>query len=54
MQTMNLKIDDDFDFEGNYPNSAVVSSVEDVRKRVFETENEIGLNEEQYNKVKKF
>lgn len=43
--------DDDFDFEGNYPKSAVVSSVEDVRKRVFEAENETGINEEQYNKL---
>lgn len=42
--------DDDFNFESNYPKSAVVSSVEDVRKRVFEAEKEIGVNEEQYNK----
>lgn len=43
--------DDDFDFENNYPKNAVVSSVEDVRKRVFEAEKEIGLNEDQYNKL---
>ncbi|MFA5234948.1 MAG: hypothetical protein WC390_11170 [Sulfurimonas sp.] len=42
---------DDFDFENNYPKNVVVSSVEDVKKRVFEAENEIGLNEEQYNKL---
>lgn len=51
MQTINLKIDDSFDFENNYPKSVVVSSVEDVRKRVFEAEKEIGINEEQYNKL---
>lgn len=43
--------DDDFDFENNYPKSAVVSSVEDVRKRVFEAEKERGLNEDEYNRL---
>lgn len=43
--------DDSFDFENNYPKNAVVSSVEDVRKRVFEAEKEIGINEDQYNKL---
>lgn len=43
--------DDSFDFENNYPKSIVVNSVEDVRERVFESEKEIGLNEDQYNKL---
>ncbi|MDD2448710.1 MAG: hypothetical protein PHS42_05460 [Sulfurimonas sp.] len=43
--------DDSLDFENNYPKSIVVNSVEDVRERVFESEKEIGLNEDQYNKL---
>lgn len=73
MQTMNLKIDDNFfphfkamieslvkdkkvevvdqayDYENNYPESVLVSSVEEVRKRVYEAEQEQGLSEDDYN-----
>lgn len=51
MKTINLKIDDSFDFENNYPKSVVISSIKDVRKRAFEAKKEIGLDEDQYNKL---
>lgn len=79
MQTMNLKIDDNFfphfkamieslvkdkkvevvdqeyDYENNYPESVVVSSVEEVRQRVHEAENRINdgeyLTQEQYDET---
>ncbi len=33
--------DENFDYENNYPQSVVLSSVEDVRKRVLSSENRI-------------
>lgn len=38
--------DDGFEFESNYPKNIVVSSTEDVRKRVFESEKEKGFSEQ--------
>ncbi len=78
MQTLNLKIDDNFfphfraiiesfvkdnkvriieddqyDFENNYPQSLVIGTVEEVRKRVFEAEERVKnghyVTEEEYN-----
>jgi hypothetical protein len=40
--------DEEYDFENNYPQSVVVSSVEEVRRRVYEAEQEVGLTEEEY------
>jgi len=44
--------DDTYDFENNYPQSAVVSSVEEVRRRVYEAEKRINdgdfITEEEY------
>lgn len=41
-----------YDYENNYPESAVVSSVKEVRRRVFEAEKRIeenqGMSEEEY------
>ncbi len=42
-------IDDSYDYENNYPQSVVVSSIEEVRRRVFEAEQETGVTEEEYN-----
>ncbi len=39
---------DNYDFENNYPQSLVVSSVEEVRRRVYEAEQEVGLSEAEY------
>ncbi len=41
-------VDEEYDHENNYPQSVVVSSVEEVRKRVYEAEQEEGLSEEEY------
>lgn len=56
MQTLNLKIDDNqCDFGNNYPQSLVINSIEEVRKRVFEAEKRVksGLyfTEEEYSKL---
>lgn len=40
--------DDNYDFENNYPQSVVVSSIEEVRRRVYEAEQEVGLSEAEY------
>jgi len=40
--------DDTYDFENNYPQSVAVSSVEEVRRRVYEAEQEVGLSEAEY------
>ena len=40
---------DDFDYENNYPESLVISSVEEVRARVYEAEQQKGLTEDEYN-----
>lgn len=37
-----------YDYENNYPESVVVSSVEEVKRRVFEAEQEEGMTEEEY------
>ncbi|MDD2698336.1 MAG: hypothetical protein PHF17_06005 [Arcobacteraceae bacterium] len=42
-------VDDSYDYENNYPQSVVVSSIEEVRRRVFEAEQETGVTEEEYN-----
>jgi len=34
-------IEDEYDYENNYPQSAVVSSIEEVRRRVYEAEKRI-------------
>ena len=78
MQTLNLKIDDNFfphfraiiesfikddkvriiedeqyDLENNYPQSLLINSVEEVRKRVYEAEKRVKnghyVTEEEYN-----
>lgn len=43
-----IEYDEDYDFENNYPQNAIVSSVEEVRRRVFEAEQEVGMTEEEY------
>jgi len=44
--------DDSYDYENNYPQSVVVSSVDEVRRRVFEAEKRIEngdfITEEEY------
>ncbi len=46
-------IDGEYDYENNHPQSIVVSSVEEVRRRVYEAEKRIEsgeyLTQEQYN-----
>ncbi len=46
---------DDFDYENNYPEELVVSSVEEVRARVYEAENRIENGEfhteDEYNRL---
>ena len=48
-------VDDGYDYENNYPQSVVVSSVEEVRRRVLEAEERIKsgeyLSEAQYNEL---
>jgi hypothetical protein len=48
-------VDDDYDYENNYPQSVVVSSVEEVRRRVYEAEDRVKkgeyLNEAQYDEL---
>ena len=48
-------VDDEHDYENNYPQSVVVSSVEEVRRRVLEAEERIKsgeyLSEAQYNEL---
>ena len=48
-------VDDSYDYENNYPQSVVVSSVEEVRRRVHEAEERIksgeDLGEVQYNEL---
>jgi len=45
-------VDDEYDYENNYPQSVVVSSVEEVRRRVYEAEERIAkgehMTQEQY------
>ena len=45
-------IDDEYEYENNYPQSVVLNSVEDVKKRVYEAEKRINkgefLTQEQY------
>ncbi|MBN2824650.1 MAG: hypothetical protein JXQ76_04955 [Campylobacterales bacterium] len=41
--------DEEYDYENNYPQSVVISSVEEVRRRVYEAEQEEGMSEEEYN-----
>jgi hypothetical protein len=45
-------VDDSYDYENNYPQSVVVSSIEEVRRRVFEAEKRIEagdfITEEEY------
>lgn len=47
-------IEDEYDYENNYPQSAVVSSIEEVRRRVYEAEKRIEegefLTQEEYEK----
>jgi len=40
--------EDTYDFENNYPQSVAVSSVEEVRRRVYGAEQEVGLSEAEY------
>ncbi|MBN2825061.1 MAG: hypothetical protein JXQ76_07060 [Campylobacterales bacterium] len=44
--------DEEYDYENNYPQSVVISSVEEVRRRVYEAEKRIkegdGMSEEEY------
>lgn len=42
-------VDDEHDYENNYPQSVVVSSVEEVRRRVYEAEKEPSMTEAEYN-----
>lgn len=48
-------VDDEYDYENNYPQEVVVSSVEEVRRRVYEAENRVKkgeyLNEAQYGEL---
>lgn len=45
-------VDDSYDYENNYPQNVVVSSVDEVRRRVFEAEKRIEngdcITEEEY------
>jgi len=41
-------VEDGYDYQNNYPQSVVVSSVEEVRRRVYEAEQEEGMSEEEY------
>lgn len=43
-----IEDDESYDFENNYSQSAVVSSIEEVRRRVFEAEQEEGMTQEDY------
>ena len=52
----NFRIDDNqYDFEKNYPQNVVISSVKEVRKRVFEAEKRVKdghyFTEEKYNEL---
>jgi len=40
--------EDYYDYENNYPESVVVSSVEEVRRRVALSEQEVSMTEEEY------
>lgn len=54
MKDSKVKIvdDEEYDHENNYPQSVVISSVEEVRKRVYEAEKRIDdgdfISEEEY------
>jgi len=43
-----FEIKESYDYENNYPQSVVVKSVEEVRQRVYEAEQEEGMSEEEY------
>ncbi|MEA2029967.1 MAG: hypothetical protein U9N49_13485 [Campylobacterota bacterium] len=43
-----IEEDEEYDYENNYPQSVVVSSVEEVRRRVYAAEQEEGITEEEY------
>ncbi len=44
-------IDEEYDYENNYPKSALISSVEEVRRRVYEAEKEPSMTQEEYEKA---
>jgi hypothetical protein len=43
-----LEIEEEYDYENNYPKSVVCSSVAEVRRRVKEAEEEQSMSEEEY------
>jgi len=44
-------IEDEYDYENNYPPEAVASSVEEVRRRVYEAEKEPSMTQQEYDRV---
>jgi hypothetical protein len=43
-----VELVDEYDYENNYPQEAVVSSIEEVRRRVYEAEKEPSMTEAEY------